>query len=128
MNKGTFITAATVSLAALASPLSAKELPEVLPDPDGKEADMTKPVQVFILMGQSNMLGFGKVRGDKAGTLETATKAGKYPYLVDDKGAWTTRKDVRNVRVMMQDLHQRLDVSCQLRKNRTGNWHRLCRR
>jgi len=100
MNKRTFITAATFSLAALTSPLSAKELPKVLPDPDGKEADMTKPVQVFILMGQSNMLGFGKVKGDKAGTLESATKEGKYPYLVDGEGAWTTRKDVRNVRVM----------------------------
>ena len=27
-----------------------------LPDPDGKPADMSKPVQVYILMGQSNML------------------------------------------------------------------------
>ena len=35
------------------------ELPDELPDPDGEEADMSKPVQVFILMGQSNMLGFG---------------------------------------------------------------------
>lgn len=100
MNTRTFLTAATFSLAALTSPLSAKGLPDVLPDPDGKEADMTKPVQVFILMGQSNMLGFGKVKGEKEGTLEKATKAGKYPYLVDDSGAWTTRKDVRNVRVM----------------------------
>jgi len=74
-----------------------------LPDPDGKPADMTKPVQVFILMGQSNMLGFGKVAGaDKEDTLEYATKsAGLYPYLVDDAGNWTTRNDVRNVRVMV---------------------------
>ncbi len=78
----------------------AKEVPEEMPDPDGKEADMSKPVQVFILMGQSNMLGFGKVAGDKAGSLENATKEGKYPYLVDESGGWTTRKDVRNVRVM----------------------------
>ena len=28
-----------------------------LPDPDGKPADMSKPVQVYILLGQSNMLG-----------------------------------------------------------------------
>jgi len=28
-----------------------------IPKPDGKEADMSKPVQVFILMGQSNMVG-----------------------------------------------------------------------
>ena len=34
-----------------------KELPDELPDPDGEEADMSKPVQVYILLGQSNMLG-----------------------------------------------------------------------
>ncbi len=73
-----------------------------LPDPDGKPADMSKPVQVYILLGQSNMLGFGKVNGsDKPGTLEHATKKKiLYPYLVDDAGNWTERKDVRNVRVM----------------------------
>ncbi|MEN9018991.1 MAG: hypothetical protein GWQ05_03450 [Verrucomicrobiaceae bacterium] len=37
-----------------------KELPDVLPDSDGEEADMSLPVQVYILLGQSNMLGFGK--------------------------------------------------------------------
>ena len=63
---------------------------------DGKPADMTKPVQVFILMGQSNMVGLGNV-----GTLDAAVKTkSKYPYLVDDDGAWTQRKDVRNVFVM----------------------------
>lgn len=77
--------------AAAASPLKASALPEVLPDPDGKEADMTKPVQVFILMGQSNMLGFGN-----AGQLK-GVAAEKYPYLVDDGGNWNVRKDVRNV-------------------------------
>lgn len=72
-----------------------------LPDPDGKSADMTKPVQVYILMGQSNMLNFGKIKGDKEGTLENAVKNKKlYPYLIDEEGNWTTRKDVRNVRVM----------------------------
>ncbi len=29
--------------------------------PDGNPADQTKKVQVFILLGQSNMLGFGRV-------------------------------------------------------------------
>jgi hypothetical protein len=67
-----------------------------LPDPDGRPADMSKPVQVFILMGQSNMLGFGKVA-----TLDNVVKNnGLYPYLQDDAGNWTVRKDVRNVRVM----------------------------
>ncbi len=66
-----------------------------LPDPDGKPADMTKPVKVFILMGQSNMLGFGSI-----GSLQSYIQKGKYPHLVDDAGKWTERKDVRNVRVM----------------------------
>lgn len=73
---------------------------DTLPDPDGKDADMTKPVQVFILLGQSNMVGAGKVSGGD-GSLEHAVKEKKkYPYLVDDAGNWTERKDVRNVRMM----------------------------
>jgi hypothetical protein len=82
---------------AAAAPSSAdiKDLPDVLPDPDGKEADMTKPVQVYILMGQSNMLGFGNPNA-----LKTVAQAGSYPYLLDDAGEWTVRKDVRNVFVM----------------------------
>lgn len=71
-----------------------------LPEPDGKPADMSKPVQVYILLGQSNMLGFGKIGGGD-GSLEHATKEKElYPYLVDQEGNWTVRKDVRNVRVM----------------------------
>ena len=81
---------------------SAKTQPKQdLPRPDGKPADMTKPVQVFILMGQSNMVGMGKIAGDKEGTLEHAVKGKKkYTYLVDEAGNWTERKDVRYVRVM----------------------------
>ncbi|NBR86949.1 MAG: sialate O-acetylesterase [Verrucomicrobia bacterium] len=61
---------------------------------------MTKPVQVFILLGQSNMLGLGKVKGGD-GSLEFAVKEKKkYPYLVDDAGNWAERKDVRYARVM----------------------------
>ena len=71
-----------------------------LPDPDGKPADMTKPVQVYLLLGQSNMLGFGKIKGDE-GSLEHAVKEKQlYPYLIDDSGTWTECQDVRNVRVM----------------------------
>ncbi len=69
--------------------------------PDDQPADMSKPVQVYILMGQSNMLEMGKVAGNKDGTLEHAVKSkGLYPYLVDDAGNWTQRADVRNVAVM----------------------------
>lgn len=64
-----------------------------LPDPDGKPADMSKPVQVFLIMGQSNTLEMGKVTDE----LKV-----KYPFLVDDSGEWTIRKDVRNVSVMQK--------------------------
>ena len=71
-----------------------------LAKPDGKPADMTKPVEVFILMGQSNMVGMGKIAGGE-GSLENAVKnKSKYSYLVDDAANWSERKDVRNVRVM----------------------------
>lgn len=80
--------------------LAAAEIPAVLPRSDGKPADMSKPVKVFILMGQSNAIGFGKITGGD-GSLENAVKSkGKYPYLVDTAGNWIERKDVRNVRVM----------------------------
>jgi hypothetical protein len=75
-----------------------------LPDPDGKPADMSRPVQVYLLLGQSNMLGAGRIepgKGDPEGSLMHAVKEkGLYPYLIDDKGNWTERRDVRNVRVM----------------------------
>ncbi|MFM7098449.1 MAG: sialate O-acetylesterase [Gemmataceae bacterium] len=67
---------------------------------DGKPADMTKPVQVFILLGQSNMVGLGKVKGPN-GSLEFAVKEKKkYPYLLQEDGKWMERKDVRFVRYM----------------------------
>ena len=71
------------SLAALAlssiGTVSAAEPP--IPKPDAKPADMTKPVKVFLIMGQSNAVGMGNVAGDKDGTLEKAVKTEKlYPY------------------------------------------------
>ena len=36
-----------------------EETPAHLAKPDGKPADQTKKVKVFILMGQSNMVGMG---------------------------------------------------------------------
>jgi hypothetical protein len=64
--------------------------------PDGKPADMSKPTQVFLIMGQSNAVGMGKVA-----ILEAAVKQkNKYPYLVDKDGNWVTRQDVRFVQYM----------------------------
>jgi len=81
--------------------LAAGEVGGPMPRPDGKEADVSRPVRVYVLLGQSNMLGMGKVTGGE-GSLENAVRVEKrYPYLVDEAGNWTVRKDVRNVRVML---------------------------
>jgi hypothetical protein len=82
--------AALCGLSLLAvSPLRAADLP----DPDGKPADMSKPVKVFLIMGQSNTLEMGKV---------TPNIGDLYPFLVDDAGKNTVRMDVRNVSVMQK--------------------------
>ena len=67
-----------VCLALLFFPYASLSAHE-LPDPDGKPGDVTKPVQVFILLGQSNMLGAGKVEGGKKpeGSLRNAVKIGR---------------------------------------------------
>src|SRR5947207_323512 len=98
-----------VLLAATAVGVSAAEKFDAepkhqLPRPDGKPADLTKPVKVYILLGQSNMLGFGRVGPKETkGSLEYLVKEqGKYPHLTDDAGNWTTRQDVRYVHVMDQ--------------------------
>ena len=110
-----FLFAATVLgvTGALAAEKFDTDPKHKLPRPDNKPADMTKPVKVFILMGQSNMFGMGEVGPETTpGTLEYLTKKEKrYPYLVDDAGKWTARSDVRYVQVMpgkkgdMQTLH-----------------------
>jgi len=46
-------------------PAAAKEIPAQLPDPDGRPGDATKLVKVYILAGQSNMVGMGNISGAK---------------------------------------------------------------
>jgi alpha-galactosidase len=70
-------------------------IPYPLPDPDSTPPDTTKPVKVYILSGQSNMVGMGNINGTQPGTLETVTKReNKFPNLVDGAGNWTVRNDV----------------------------------
>jgi Carbohydrate esterase, sialic acid-specific acetylesterase len=65
-------------------------------DDGSKPADMSKPLQVFLIMGQSNAFGMGNFQ-----SLEKAVKEKKkYPYLIDSAGAWVERKDVRFVQYM----------------------------
>lgn len=46
-------------------PTHAAEISFPLPDPDGKPGDATKPIKVYILAGQSNMVGMGNLSGAK---------------------------------------------------------------
>jgi hypothetical protein len=91
------------SIAAIASLALACSASATLPDPDGLPADTSKPVQVYLMMGQSNILGaHGWVNGtgSQEGYLDNAVdNKGLYPYLKDSNGDWTQRNDVRYVRV-----------------------------
>jgi hypothetical protein len=63
--------------------------------PTGKPVNQTKPVKVYLLSGQSNMVGMGIIGGDKTGTLETLVKKEKkFQHLVDADGKWNVRNDV----------------------------------
>lgn len=55
-----------------------------------------KPVQVFIMMGQSNMLGEGRKEGPKGSLSSLVENDGKYQYLWDkEKGNWSVSPNVR---------------------------------
>ena len=86
---------AVVTLVAAAGAASAQKTPDVDLTPDGKPGAAGKPVKVFILMGQSNMVGMGDIGPESAkGTLTHLTRTEKkYPWLVDGD-RWTERKDV----------------------------------
>lgn len=91
-------------LAAFAIGVSTASVVEVkadLPKTDGKPADMSKPVKVFIMLGQSNMVGMGAISRGSAHPLDKAVKEKKmYQFLLDESGDWVERKDVRNVFIM----------------------------
>ena len=85
------LTFAALAAVTLVINSGAAETPAQLARPDGKPADQTKKVRVFILMGQSNMVGMGDVEpADKPGTLTTLTKTEKSIHF-----SWTTRASGR---------------------------------
>jgi len=59
----TALALAVVAMAILVLGAAAKEIPAQLPDPDTAPVDTSKPVQVYILAGQSNMVGMGNISG-----------------------------------------------------------------
>ncbi|HSH93405.1 MAG TPA: sialate O-acetylesterase, partial [Roseimicrobium sp.] len=70
--------------------------------PDTRPADTSRPVKVFLIMGQSNAVGMAPVSAAGKGVpLEKAVFEQKlYPFLVDETGHWLERKDVRYTQVM----------------------------
>ena len=71
-------------------------IPYPLPAPDTSTGATDKPVKVYIMAGQSNMVGYGQVAGTGPGTLQRMTTTeSKFPNLAGPGGTWTTRNDVR---------------------------------
>jgi alpha-galactosidase len=70
-------------------------IPYPLPPPGSAPPATDKPVKVYILSGQSNMVGQGEVNPrSTAGTLATITRdEHKFPNLLDGAG-WSVRNDV----------------------------------
>ena len=99
------VLALPFALALLGASLAAQEsVAPALPAPgktDGKPADLAKPVKVFIMLGQSNMLGLGNINSGGPCPLEDAVKKQNlYPFLLGETGDWVERQDVRNVSLM----------------------------
>lgn len=84
---------------SLTNPLddtSVSPIPYPLPDPDPADVGVSdRPVKVYILSGQSNMVGYGQISGDSRGTLNTITRTeNKFPNLLDENGDFLPRQDV----------------------------------
>jgi len=55
--------------------------------------DTSKPIKVFVLAGQSNMQGHGRISLEKDGDLDYAAKLKQFAYLKKG-GEWSQRRDV----------------------------------
>ncbi len=110
--------------ASLTNPFSAASKPNVpypLPDPDSSTGATDKPVKVYIMSGQSNMVGAGTVSGTGDGTLETMTlRQNKFPNLVTQSGAWTAREDVYYRGVISATADKKLGPGCGSGSNTIG--------
>jgi len=70
------------------------------------ESGKRYPISITYLKGGSAALWLKNVDLKGKGDLTTLTKAGKYPWFVDNKGEWTVRNDVTywETRVSKEDL------------------------
>ena len=64
-NPSAKVGAALLALAFISPTVQSADVPAMLPVPDGKPGNAAKPVKVYILAGQSNMVGMGDLRGAK---------------------------------------------------------------
>jgi len=88
-------------------------IPYPLPDPDDTPPDAAQPVKVYILSGQSNMVGMGNVSGSQPGTLEALTRReNRFPNLVDDAERWSVRNDAWYKGVITATADRWLTVGC----------------
>jgi hypothetical protein len=84
---------------AFTNPLDPEDrpiLPYPLPTHDGSPGVSDRPVKVYIMSGQSNMVGEGTVAGDVERSLETMTRRlNRFTNLIDSEGNFIARQDVR---------------------------------
>ena len=86
-------------VAAYTNPHSDQDFPNVpypLPDPDPTDLGLSSgPVKVYIMAGQSNMVGIGYINSNEPGSLNTITRVdNKFPNLIDASSNFTERNDV----------------------------------
>ncbi|MEZ6097216.1 MAG: sialate O-acetylesterase [Pirellulaceae bacterium] len=88
-----FVCLIVPSVALAQEPANEPWMPK---QPIDQAASHEQPVQVFILMGQSNMVGMGDIMPeDKQGTLShLVDHEGRYSYLKNAQGDWAKRNDV----------------------------------
>ena len=62
-NRRTMWNVAAIAITGLILQATANDVPLNLPRPDGKPGDVKKKVKVYLLAGQSNMVGMGNISG-----------------------------------------------------------------
>ena len=69
-----------------------------------QETSTQPPLKVYVMLGQSNMVGFGRIEPrDQVGTLSHLVNEQKrFLELIDQEGKWTARDDVWLVQVTVQ--------------------------
>jgi len=102
---------------------TAKSIEKTAPTPKPVvEKPKKKKLQVYILSGQSNMVGMGLVNGlDRLGTMETVVKTDKkFQNMVNADGSWKVRDDVYFVDITNGRTAMWMTVGCMAKGNRIG--------